>query len=386
MTGRYVTTQTSIYTDPDLRTWKPLSIYFYRYLYENEHAHGMSGIARIAEDVIRSETRMTKKQIARAWSDIGDKVRRFDDGTYWVIARAKHTCFTGTGILHPKMVAGTVNFVRGQRLEVRDAFFAQYPSMAGVQTMADMPVCDIRHAVAIRDNFTCAYCGKLIQTRSGVEVDHVIPRVTSGKTTYDNLVCACHECNAKKGGRTPDEAGMETPQPRSYHINAARHVYANDENVRRQFHIIFGSSPRLSQGSITPDKVVVGSFVTEAVSKAVAVAVSKANLKPVPVPKPKGGAPAVISQALQETAFRVYGSLPAANLIKVLSHHEEAHVMEAMLETEAAQVRAWGYTAKILQRWALEGYPRPRAPTEAQSEAEARRKRVQKIREAGGKQ
>jgi 5-methylcytosine-specific restriction endonuclease McrA len=40
-------------------------------------------------------------------------------------------------------------------------------------------------------------------------LDHVVPRSQGGKTTWENIVCACGVCNRKKGGRTPKEAHMK---------------------------------------------------------------------------------------------------------------------------------------------------------------------------------
>ncbi len=57
-----------------------------------------------------------------------------------------------------------------------------------------------------RDNYTCQYCGKQKQRMT---IDHVIPKEKGGKDTWENLVCACEECNAKKGNRTPAQAGMK---------------------------------------------------------------------------------------------------------------------------------------------------------------------------------
>ena len=57
-----------------------------------------------------------------------------------------------------------------------------------------------------RDNYTCQYCGK---RKGTMTVDHVIPKRLGGKDTWENLVCACIECNTKKGDRTPEEAGMK---------------------------------------------------------------------------------------------------------------------------------------------------------------------------------
>lgn len=56
-----------------------------------------------------------------------------------------------------------------------------------------------------RDGYRCQYVGC---ERRGTTVDHVIPRCQGGPSTWTNLVACCRECNAKKGGRTPEQAGM----------------------------------------------------------------------------------------------------------------------------------------------------------------------------------
>ncbi|MCL2640937.1 MAG: HNH endonuclease [Phycisphaerales bacterium] len=64
-----------------------------------------------------------------------------------------------------------------------------------------------RRNIYARDHSTCQYCGKRFPTQD-LSLDHVIPRSHGGKTTWENLVCACVYCNAKKGGRTPQQAHM----------------------------------------------------------------------------------------------------------------------------------------------------------------------------------
>lgn len=54
-----------------------------------------------------------------------------------------------------------------------------------------------------RDADTCMYCGGY-----GDTVDHVLPRCQGGGTTWLNVVIACLECNGRKAGRTPGQAGM----------------------------------------------------------------------------------------------------------------------------------------------------------------------------------
>lgn len=58
-----------------------------------------------------------------------------------------------------------------------------------------------------RDQDTCQYCGRRLP-RSELNLDHVTPRSQGGKTSWENVVCSCVPCNLKKGGRTPEQAGM----------------------------------------------------------------------------------------------------------------------------------------------------------------------------------
>lgn len=56
-----------------------------------------------------------------------------------------------------------------------------------------------------RDRGVCQYCGK---SEGHMTIDHVVPKSHGGRDTWENLVCACPECNNLKGDRTPLEAGM----------------------------------------------------------------------------------------------------------------------------------------------------------------------------------
>jgi 5-methylcytosine-specific restriction endonuclease McrA len=67
------------------------------------------------------------------------------------------------------------------------------------------PLC--RTNILARDDFRCQYCKKDL-TAKDATLDHVVPRTQGGKTTWENIVCACSACNRKKGGRTPAEARM----------------------------------------------------------------------------------------------------------------------------------------------------------------------------------
>jgi 5-methylcytosine-specific restriction endonuclease McrA len=58
-----------------------------------------------------------------------------------------------------------------------------------------------------RDEDTCQYCGRK-RRRADLNLDHVVPRTQGGRTCWENVVCSCIECNLRKGGRTPEQAGM----------------------------------------------------------------------------------------------------------------------------------------------------------------------------------
>ena len=59
--------------------------------------------------------------------------------------------------------------------------------------------------VMVRDGFRCVYCG----TKEGrLTIDHVRPKALGGKSTFENCVCACKDCNNKKGNKTCQVAEM----------------------------------------------------------------------------------------------------------------------------------------------------------------------------------
>lgn len=65
-----------------------------------------------------------------------------------------------------------------------------------------------RQNIYVRDGFVCQYCDKRLP-RSKLNLDHIIPKSKGGRTTWENIVCSCVECNLRKANRTPAEAGMK---------------------------------------------------------------------------------------------------------------------------------------------------------------------------------
>jgi len=77
---------------------------------------------------------------------------------------------------------------------------------AWVKRMRTAVPCTRRNLLA-RDHATCQYCGHVVGTHE-YTIDHVNPRCQGGVTEWLNCVIACVKCNKRKGGQTPEAAGM----------------------------------------------------------------------------------------------------------------------------------------------------------------------------------
>jgi 5-methylcytosine-specific restriction endonuclease McrA len=64
-----------------------------------------------------------------------------------------------------------------------------------------------RANIYARDHYACQYCGHVLPT-SDLTFDHVVPVAHAGRKDWENIVTCCITCNRRKGGRTPEQAGM----------------------------------------------------------------------------------------------------------------------------------------------------------------------------------
>lgn len=64
-----------------------------------------------------------------------------------------------------------------------------------------------RENIYARDKYRCQYCGEELRSKE-LTCDHVVPRSKGGATEWVNVVTCCPGCNRKKGGKTPEEAGL----------------------------------------------------------------------------------------------------------------------------------------------------------------------------------
>ncbi|MDE3058435.1 MAG: HNH endonuclease [Bacteroidota bacterium] len=104
-----------------------------------------------------------------------------------------------------------------------------FPSVVRLSLYIRVPYKKIilsRKNILRRDGHRCQYCGR---GDLPLTIDHVTPRSRGGEETWENLVCACVQCNNKKGDRTPEEALMQLIRKpiRPNHVTFIRHFVGN---------------------------------------------------------------------------------------------------------------------------------------------------------------
>lgn len=82
-----------------------------------------------------------------------------------------------------------------------------------------------RYNVYLRDKFTCQFCLNQF-TSPQLTLDHVLPLSKGGKTNWENIVTACHDCNSAKGNNERITPKIVPYQPDYYEL----------ANNRKQMH------------------------------------------------------------------------------------------------------------------------------------------------------
>ncbi len=110
------------------------------------------------------------------------------------------------------LLLGKVEVLEEYGREIRSVSFTiRLPSVVRLLRMVKRPKSPVkfsRQNIYARDKYRCQYCGQKFSSEE-LTYDHVIPRSRGGKTEWENIVTCCVDCNRRKGGRTPSEAGMK---------------------------------------------------------------------------------------------------------------------------------------------------------------------------------
>lgn len=138
--------------------------------------------------------------------DLAEAIR-VDDDSYcgynfedWAELSSLRDSFEG---LQP--IRGDYDWVRTVRMNIA------VPKIIRLFGYDRLPKADVklnRRNIFARDKNLCQYCGKRFAT-ADLSLDHVKPRSQGGGSSWENLVCCCLACNARKGGRTPEQAHMK---------------------------------------------------------------------------------------------------------------------------------------------------------------------------------
>jgi 5-methylcytosine-specific restriction endonuclease McrA len=96
-----------------------------------------------------------------------------------------------------------------------------------------------------RDGNLCLYCGGLFLTKD-LTRDHIRPISQGGEDIWPNVVTACRRCNNHKGGRTPEQAGLQLIAV-PFTPNYAEYIYLKGRRVLAdQMEFLLAHIPRSS--------------------------------------------------------------------------------------------------------------------------------------------
>ena len=160
---------------------------------------------------------------------------------YQLAARLYHleevvyTCGTPLYRIH-----GGTNARSGRRsvIDVNSIIATQGGAYAQLRASADYVPPLSNSALFRRDFNLCLYCGGRFPQHE-LSRDHVTPLVQGGSNDWNNVVTACKRCNHHKGGRTPEQAGMQllaipfTPNHAEYIYLQGRRILADQMQFLR---------------------------------------------------------------------------------------------------------------------------------------------------------
>lgn len=157
------------------------------------------------------------------WIDYQDAVRLYH------LEQVAYTCGTLLYRVH-----GGFNARTGRRsvIEVNSIIATQGGAYAQLRASADYTPPLSNTALFRRDFNICLYCGGTFPEHE-LSRDHVTPVVQGGSNDWNNVVSACKRCNHHKGGRTPEQAGMQllaipfTPNHAEYIFLQGRRILAD---------------------------------------------------------------------------------------------------------------------------------------------------------------
>ena len=115
-----------------------------------------------------------------------------------------------------------------------------------------------KDAIFRRDSYICHYCGKLCEAHSpqeaqktGLSIDHIIPRSEGGNDFPGNLITACASCNKSKGAKPyTDFVNSHSPHGKIIDDSLNAHGRNKEGNKEKEKYMALPEYPniKLTQG------------------------------------------------------------------------------------------------------------------------------------------
>ncbi len=157
------------------------------------------------------------------WIDYRDAVRLYHTG------QVAYACGISLYRIH-----GGYSALTGLRSVVEvNSIIATEGTTPGLERKRDRYVPPLNNKTLFRrDANVCLYCALQFRT-SDLTRDHITPLSRGGSDVWTNVATACRRCNNHKGGRTPEQSGMQliavpfTPTYAEYIYLKGRRVLAD---------------------------------------------------------------------------------------------------------------------------------------------------------------
>lgn len=227
--------ETSFWDDPFVQDLSPDAKLLFIYLKTNAHAN-QAGLYPLTLRTMSFETGIPQNQLSTILHSLVKKVEWYsEDGFIWV------KDFLSEQAKSPKFITSAITYIRSDKVPEDISSDFQEFNQALLQRANVQPQISLskRECVLIRDNFKCLYCNKDLVSNTDYEMEHIIPKISGGKEHYQNLAASCTSCNKKKGGRTPEDAGMPTPHPSTFHASQALFILKNNQDIQKKWDVFF---------------------------------------------------------------------------------------------------------------------------------------------------
>ena len=154
-----------------------------------------ANLADLSQQVLRTDA----AGMPLEWIDYRDAVRLH------YLGQIAYACGNTLYEIHGGICAAT-----GERSVVEvNSIIATNGHSPGLSEIRDRYVPPLNNRTLFRrDANICMYCGKQFLTRD-LTRDHIRPISQGGSDNWSNVVAACRRCNNHKGGRTPEQAGVQ---------------------------------------------------------------------------------------------------------------------------------------------------------------------------------